>query len=472
MRPARDSSSARADGQLDTAPASDPSLRRELRASTTDGTLYCVMVGVGESYLALFALAAGLGEVVAGLITTVPLLLGAVIQLIGPRGARWVGSHRRWIVLCAAVQAASFIPIAAAALIGTVPAWVLFLSATIYWGGGMACGASWSTWIGMIVPRRIRARYFGRRSRIANLGVLVGLVGGGLVLHWAAEGRDPAHGGEGAGGAERLAWFAALFIAAGLCRGASAAFLWSQRETGPVPESHRVVRGVELLGRLRRGRDGRFILYLMFMTMGVHVAQPYFTPYMREQLQFSYGQVLTLVGASFVAKGLAQPLWGLFAHRFGAVHLLWIGGVGLIPLPVLWLVSDSWGVLIAAQMVSGAMWGAYELASFLLLVEATREEERTSLWATYNLLSSTAMVLGSVVGAKLLREWGLDRDAYATVFWVSVAARLATIVYLTRTHEVLRRPATVVIGVDAVRPTSGSIDKPIIVGGDDEQVSR
>lgn len=417
------------------------------------------MVGLGESYLALFALAAGLGEVVAGLITTVPLLAGAVIQLIGPRGARWVGSHRRWIVLCASVQAASFVPMAAMAWTGRVNGLLVFGAATLYWGAAMACGASWTTWIGMIVPRRLRANFFSRRSRIANLGVMAGLVAGGLLLHWKAE------------GGREVAWFAVLFIAAGLCRGGSAAFLWSQRETGPVPRHHRVVRGAELLARFRSGRDGRFILYLMFMTMGVHVAQPYFTPFMREQLEFSYGQVLTLVGASFVAKGLAQPLWGLFAHRYGAVHLLWIGGVGIVPLSGLWLVSDSFGVLVGAQLVAGAMWGAYELAAFLLLVEATREEERTSLWATYNLLNSTAMVIGSVVGAQLLQHFGLDADAYTTVFLISVAARLATVVYLLRTHEVLRRPVPVAIGVDAVRPTSGSIDKPILVGEGDEQVS-
>ncbi len=430
------------------------------------------MVGLGESYLALFALAAGLGEVLAGLITTVPLLAGAVIQLIGPRGARWVGTHRRWIVLCAAVQAASFLPLAAMAWSGRVNALLVFAAATLYWGGGMACGASWSTWIGMIVPRRLRAKYFGRRSRIANLGVLVGLVGGGLLLHWKAEGGTGASiPGDGDWGQLNLAWFGVLFLAACLCRAGSASFLWSQRETGPVPPHHRIVRGVELLARFRSGRDGSFILYLMFMTLGVHIAQPFITPYMREQLEFSYGQVLTLVAASFVAKGLAQPLWGLYAHRYGTVHLLWIGGVGVVGLPSLWLVSDSFGILVGAQLVSGAMWGAYELATFLLLVESTREEERTSLWATYNLLNSAAMVGGSLLGAGLLRRFGLDADAYTTVFLASVAARLATIVYLMRTHEVLRKPVPVAIGVDAVRPTSGSIDKPILVG-DEEDESR
>jgi MFS family permease len=302
----------------------------------------------------------------------------------------------------------------------------------------------------MLVPARIRARFFSRRARIANLGVLAGLIAGGLTLEHLT---DDASG--------PVFWFAAVFAAGAICRAGSALSLSLQTETGP-PDNHRVVRGLELMRRFRHGPDGRFILFMIFMTLGVQVAQPFFIPFMRVELGFSYDHVLALVGASFVAKGLAQPLWGLFAHRYGAVHLLWMGGLGIVPLSALWLASDSFWYLLASQLIAGAAWGAYELASFLLLVETTREQERTSLWATYNLLNSTAMVGGSVIGAKVLGGLGADADAYAVVFWVSLAARLSTVLYLIRTHEVLRRPTPVVIGVDAVRPSAGSIDKPIL----------
>jgi hypothetical protein len=70
-----------------------PRLRKDLRFSVIDGTMYCVMVGVGESYLVLFALKAGHGAVDAGLIATVPLLAGALLQLLSPTGVR---SSSRW----------------------------------------------------------------------------------------------------------------------------------------------------------------------------------------------------------------------------------------------------------------------------------------------------------------------------------------------------------------------------------------
>ncbi len=408
------------------------------------------MVGAGESYLALFALAAGLGEVASGLIATVPLLAGAVLQTLGPAGVRLLGTYRRWIVACAATQALSFAPLAAMALLGRAPVWLLFGAATLYWGAGMATGTAWSTWIGQLVPGRVRARYFGRRSRIANAGILVGLVGAGLTLE-----HGPAAGNP-------LLWYALIFAVAGLARGGSAAFLASQTDTGPVPGHHRDVRGRELLARLRHGRDGRFIMGLFLVQLAVQVSQPFFTPYMREELALSYDRVLALTAASFLAKALTQPAWGRLAQRVGAMHLLWVGGLGLVPLPALWLVSSDFTYLIVAQLGAGAMWGAYEMGSFLLIFEALREEERTSLWTTYNLFNAIAMVAGSLVGAQMLHALGRDAPAYAAVFIVSGVVRLVAVAYFLRMREAVRTPVPVAMGVDAVRPSAGSITKPIL----------
>ena len=56
------------------------------------------MVGCGETYIAAFALAIGMSQITAGLIGTVPLLAGVALQLIGPTGARWCRSYRRWVL--------------------------------------------------------------------------------------------------------------------------------------------------------------------------------------------------------------------------------------------------------------------------------------------------------------------------------------------------------------------------------------
>src|SRR5690348_4472815 len=86
-------------------------LRYNLFAIRADGALFNAMVGMGENYFAAFALAMGLGQAASGLVTTIPLFLGALLQLTSPRGVRLFRSHRAWVVFCASCQAASFVPL-------------------------------------------------------------------------------------------------------------------------------------------------------------------------------------------------------------------------------------------------------------------------------------------------------------------------------------------------------------------------
>ena len=68
--------------------AAHPHLDRDLRALTADGIAFSAMVGLGETYVPAFALGAGLGEVVSGLVATVPMLAGACLQMVLRRRPR------------------------------------------------------------------------------------------------------------------------------------------------------------------------------------------------------------------------------------------------------------------------------------------------------------------------------------------------------------------------------------------------
>jgi hypothetical protein len=73
------------------ADADSPVTRRNLRAVTGDGAAFSLMAGIGESFIAAFALAVGISAVPVGLVSTVPMLAGAVLQHISPAA----GAQRR-----------------------------------------------------------------------------------------------------------------------------------------------------------------------------------------------------------------------------------------------------------------------------------------------------------------------------------------------------------------------------------------
>ncbi|NBX30900.1 MFS transporter [bacterium] len=165
---------------------------------------------------------------------------------------------------------------------------------------------------------------------------------------------------------------------------------------------------------------------------GAHFAGPYFTPYMLEELGFSYRVYLLIFGTSFLAKALVMPGMGRLASRTGAVGLLGLATLAIAPLSLLWLPSERVGWLVLVQIIAGACWAAYELAVSILLLDAIGDDERTGAVTIYNLGLALATVAGAGCGGLLLRSLGENRAAYAAVFVASCLLRLAALPLLRR----------------------------------------
>jgi len=389
-------------------------LRRDLALLHTDSIAASIMVGTGETYLVAFALALGLGDIFAGYVATGPLLAGSVLQLVSPWGVRKLGSHRRWVVTCASLQAASFVPLVIAGCVGALSSTALFAIATCYWGTAMMTGTAWNTWVGTLVPKSLRSRFFARRTRAGQIAMLCGVLAGGAILH------------AGEAGGHRLLAFAALFAVAGLARAWSAWLLSQQSEPDPL-----VLAAQDPAAQPRRLLAGnkRLLGYLLALQVCVQVSAPYFVPYWLSAsgLHVSYVTFMALIATAFVSKIAALPWLGHVAARQGARRLLRWAGVAIVPMPALWTFSTNHSVFFAIQLVSGIAWGAHELATFLLFFDSIRPEDRTRVLTGYNLVNATAIIVGTSVGAALLRAHGTDIAGYMLLFWVSAGARALTL---------------------------------------------
>ncbi len=395
-------------------------LRRDMRSSLGDAAGSGLMVGTGETYLPAFVLAAGLGEVLAGLIASLPQLAGGIMQLVAPRGVRLVRSHRKWVVICASVQATAFVPLAFAAWYGRATTLLVLAAATLYWGTGLASGPPWNTWMGNLIPGSIRARYFARRTRMQQAAVLTGFLVSGLAIAYGASPRNA------------LAGFALLFGLAVVSRLAAAACLARTSETDPLPANIRLLRWPVLFRRFSRGAEAQRVTYLSVVQAAANFAGPYFAPFMLCVLKLSYGEYVVLIAAAYVARVLSLPLWGGVAARFGTRRLLWIGGLGIVPSAAVWLISDRFWFLILVQLFSGAVWSAYELAVSLISVNCVRAEERTSVLTVFNLATTAGIVAGSLLGGGVLMILGGSREVYYLLFAGSSLLRLGSLYFLPR----------------------------------------
>jgi MFS family permease len=369
------------------------------------------MVGIGETYLPAFVLALSGNQLASGLIATLPMLAGGLLQLAAPLVVHRWATYRRWVVFCAALQAAVFVPLVAAAWCGRMPLALVFAAAAMYWATGMGGGPAWNAWVERLVPPRIRARFFARRAGVAQVGLLFGFVAGGALLQASA------------GLAAPVQMFAVLFLAAGLSRAVSTVYLSTQSEPALPPEELRTQDCRSVFWSLRHEVDQRVLLCILGTHLTVWIAAPYFTPYMLAHLHTSYAQFVALICAAYVSKLIVLPALGSLCDRWGARRILWGSGLAIAPIPALWLVSQDFLFLLGLQVIAGAAWGAFELAMLLLFFQTIPHDRRLGILTAYNVAQAAAITVGSAIGGLLLAAFGSHPTAYLLVFAVSALAR-------------------------------------------------
>ena len=440
-------------------PIAEPLARgnpRDLRAMMNDGAAFSVMVGLGETYFPVFALAAGYGAAVAGWLTTLPLLAGGLLQLVTPYAVARLDSFRRWVVACALIQGLSFLPLVLAGLQGRVSLLLLFTCATLYWAFGLAAGPAWNTWVETLIPPPQRPGFFARRARWCQIALLLTVLAGGFSLELDGAGD---HG---------LTVFAVLFGLAAAARGVSALCLGLQSESREQAVAFQP-RPAWAAWRALRGSDAeRLLLYLLAIQVAVNLASPFFTPYMLGTLTLSYAEYTLLTSVAFGARVAVLPFLGQLAHSRGNRSVLWLGAVGIVPLPALWLLSDSLAFLLLLQILAGIAWACLELSTLLSFFEILDPDDRPSVLSAYNLGHAVAMSAGALAGGWLLQTLGPQPATYAALFLVSTLGRGLSLLLL-RHVSVTEAPLDASsLRTLAVRPSLGAVQRPILAALPDD----
>jgi MFS family permease len=178
---------------------------------------------------------------------------------------------------------------------------------------------------------------------------------------------------------------------------------------------------------------------------------------------------MALTATSFVARLAIFPLIGRVAQRRGArVVLLW-GGLGVVPLPLLWLVSHDFRYLLCVQALSGAAWASLEFATMLSFFDGFDSRERASVLSAFNLATALAIGAGALAGAQLFQWFGGGPEAYGGLFAVSVAGRVATLALLRRTRAARSVPLDLRLRTLAVRPALGAVAQPVLASMDQDR---
>lgn len=401
---------------------------KSLAISLVDSFLYSLMVGAGESYLPAYVLSLGLSEWMAGMIATMPLLSGAFLQMLGTEALRTVKNHKVWVWCLAFLQASTFIPLIFFAM-GSKPHFLtLFFVLTFYWGAGFSISPAWNYWMGNLVSQSKAQKFFSRRSRVSQIGLLLGLILGGVALH------NNVHLGP------FTSTFGLIFFVAFLSRVISSWLLsrkhYEHRWTAQATYLH-IQESWTVFWSDKKKRN--FFLSILPFQMAVFFSAPFVTPYMLAKLKMNYGQYMSAVASLMIGKILSSIYfeWSKEFHYRKAFR--W-GLFVIAPAPFFWIFSDHFFYILMLQLISGAAYGFFEVGMALMFFQDLKSNEKIPFLTFYNMLNCLGLLLGSALGGIWLRVQHSELQAYYALFVVGAFLRIFASMLLLRQSKKMHIP--------------------------------
>ncbi len=377
------------------------------------------MACAGGAAIMGWALYLGCGPFWVGLLGALPFLA----QLMQLPGAWLTSRHgpRRMALLTVALSRQAFLPLVVLPFLPVSPEvkrGVLIAVAATHHGLGILCNNAWVTWMGELVPSRLRGRYFGRRTAISTLAGALATFSVGTFLDGA---RASDHTG--------LALSALAFTACVLGALSTAIMALKHQPARPPAAPFHAAR---VLQPLRDGVARRFLVYAMSWNAALGLAGPFFTLYLLEDVKLGFTLVALQGSTLALARMLSAPLWGRLIDRLGARAVLRACSSGLVLSPLLWVLAgpERWWPLALDALLGGVLLSGHGLSAFALPLAVAPARERPFYHAAFAMTGGASFALASAAGGLLVRTFpshhlllGIPCSALQLTFLVAALAR-------------------------------------------------
>lgn len=448
-------------------PVSSRTLRRSLRACTAEGIFAEVVTAcAGGAVLTGWALHLGCSPLLVGIIAALPQL-AQIMQL----PAAWTTSllgHRRaclWTVglsrqALLPMVVLPFLPVSDVTKQGVLVA-VAALSAVL----GVLGNNAWVAWMGELVPRPIRGRYFGRRTGLCMLGGALASAAAGVSIDVL---RPLGHTGVA---------LAALAVGACVAGVITTLLMLRQHDPAPAEEPARPFDREAALAPFKDPQTRGLLRYQLVWNFAVGIAGSYFALHMLQNLKMGFTLMAIHGTAVALVRMFGAPIWGRAIDRFGARPVLLFCSFGVATVPLLWLFPREgflWPLVVDA-FVGGILWGGHGLAAFALPLAVAPRKGRPYYLAAIALCGGVAFSVSTAAGGLLVQAlpasfslFGAQFANLHVLFMVSAVARVGAAFYALRITEPRARPVrelfralpSLAFGARAARPASAPAVPP------------
>jgi MFS family permease len=409
-------------------------LRRSLRISAIEGVLAevvgaCATGGV----LTAWSIYLGLGPVLLGLLGALPFA-AQLLQVPAAVLARRAGS-RRTALVAVGVSRQAILPLALLPFLPLSPLLkeaVLLLCAGVSVILGVIANTAWTSWMGDLVPRAVRGRYFRRRNFLCALSSVAGSIAAGIALD----------GGVNAAGAATV--LAALTLTASTAGLVTTLLLRLQQEP-PRSAEPRAPALKEGVLPLRNAVARRALASQLAWGASSGLALAFYPLHFVGDLRSGFARMAAFGSGLAALRTFAAPAWEQILKKLGAGSVLVACAVGLSLSPALWFFAKDgvlWLLAVDAALC-GVLTAGYSLTASSLPIADSGPRERAYFLAAFASAGGLATGLAATLGAALAH-------VLATRAGLLVATQLLFVL------GALGRITAAVLGLRIVRTDAGA----------------
>jgi MFS family permease len=285
------------------------------------------------------------------------------------------------------------------------------------------------SWIGDVIPLRLRAPFFARRMQVGTwVAIVVMLLSGKIADIFPS-----------------LPAYCAILAVTAVLGMVEFGLFGTMREpvqTAPASEStdEGMASARSLFEPLRDTAVRRFLAFTCLMFLGYGSLGAFSWLHALEYLKFSK----TMGGMIFIASMLAQAFvsrfWGRVIKRHGARPVLRLTSAALTLIPLCWILAPGpaagiwlpWCLLLATMFCSGIVYSGYDLSNVNIVTNLSPHLSRATMAALFAIVSDLSMVTASWISGAVAQAlhgwsyelWGFTIIKYHVVFAGSCGVRV------------------------------------------------
>ena len=369
-------------------------IKSSLRISTVEGSWWAVMYGMVETYFGAFFEYLKYSSYEISILSTLPIFIGAGFQNLTGWFYDILRSRKILLIILKFIQTVT-IPLILFAGYFSGNYYVLLAFICLYYVVAMSQMSPWTSWMGYLVPGRLRGRYFGNRSQVVRIFMLISSLIAGAILNSYDK-------------SSTLNGFIIIFSIGMIANLGCIYYLKRQYE----PEDTTKDEIVEIDSRDRNMESGlkRFITYDSLSEFSFHVSGPLMMVYWLRDLNFNYIELAIIINVSQVIGLFSMRYWGKRIDNQGSYSTIRSASFYITIIPLLWIgiyyLPNELilaGSIIIASMAS-LMFSGRALALDNRLYEHMKNKKMIQVTSKRVFFRGLSIFIGGLIGGLLTRN--------------------------------------------------------------------